>query len=282
MLDWFTVPFETETIRNALYYLLALSLIAAVLGVYMVLRGLAFIVDGLAHAILPGIAVALLVGGNAFIGALIAALVVTLLINFTSRQREINEDSSISIFFTGFFSLGVIIVSTALSGRSGVTATSLLIGQLFSVTSADLITTLSVGGLILIIFVALRKELLLASFDPNVARSLGYPVTLLDLVIYVGLAVAIVVALPAVGNLLILAFLITPAATARLLTDRLLPMILISFSVGVVSAFLGIIGSFHFDLAGGASVVVVSSFFYLLALLFTVLRNSSQPIFKTG
>jgi ABC-type Mn2+/Zn2+ transport system permease subunit len=283
MINWFVEPFASGIVREALYYLIALSLITAVLGVWMVLRGLAFIVDGLAHAILPGVAVSILLGGSVFIGALVAALVVTLLINFTIRQN-VNEDSAISIFFTGFFSLGLILVSSALAGRQGASATNLLIGQLFGVKSEDLITALLVGGLVLVTFVAFRKEILLASFDPTMAKGLGYPVALLNLLIYVGLAVAIVVALPAVGNLLILAFLITPAATARLLTDQLLPMMLISFVIGVLAGFFGLVFSFHFDLAGGAAVVVVSAIFYLLVLFFAptngILKRNLSKLYQ--
>jgi ABC-type Mn2+/Zn2+ transport system permease subunit len=270
MLDWLIEPFTTTFTQNALKELALISVLSGVVGVYVVLRGIAFIVDGLSHAILPGIAVALLMGGNTFAGAFVAALVVTVLVSFTSRHEQVSEDSATGIFFTGAFALGVILTTLALSGKSlRGTSVDILFGQLFGVTEQDLTNTLLVGGLVTLLFVALRKELLLSSFDPSMSRAMGYSGWWLDLALYLGVALTVVVALPAVGNILVLAFLITPAATARLLTDRLYRLIILSAVFAFLASLIGIYLSYYMRLAGGASIVTVSSLLFLLALAFS-------------
>jgi ABC-type Mn2+/Zn2+ transport system permease subunit len=143
----------------------------------------------------------------------------------------------------------------------------ILFGQLFGVNEQDLISTLLVGGFIVLVFLALRKELLLSSFDPIMFRAMGFPGLTLDMVLYLGVALTVVVALPAVGNILVLAFLITPAATARLLTGRLYPLIALSIGVALLSSLIGIYMSYYLGLAGGATIVMVATALFLLALL---------------
>jgi manganese/iron transport system permease protein len=266
LVTWFTEPFALSLLRNALYEMLLISVLAGVVGVFIVLRGIAFIVDGLSHAILPGIAVAFVVGGNLFVGAILAALLVTALITFTARNQVVSEDSAIGIFFTGAFALGVIIVSKLQTG--GRALSDILFGKLFAVTESDLWQTAIVGGLVVATVIALRKELFLVGFDPNMARALGYRTALLDLVIYLAIALTVVVSLPAVGNILVLAFLITPAATARLLTDRLYPMIFLAIGIAILTGLIGIYISYYANIAGGgAAVVVVGTLIFLIALL---------------
>jgi manganese/iron transport system permease protein len=268
VLDWFIEPFSTTFTQNALKELVLISVLSGVVGVYVVLRGIAFIVDGLSHAVLPGIAVALFFESNVFVGALVAALLVTILITFTGQHTQVSEDSAIGIFFTGAFALGVVLLSVVLSNKSRRgTSSDILFGQLFGVTDQDILNTLIVGGLIVLVFLGLRKELLLSSFDPTMTRAMGYPTLLFDLVLYLGVALTVVVALPAVGNILALAFLITPAATARLLTDRVYPLIFLSIVVALLASLTGLYLSYYLRLAGGASIVTVASGFFLLALV---------------
>jgi len=270
MLDWLTEPFTLSFTQNALKELALISVLSGVVGTFVVLRGIAFIVDGLSHAILPGIAVALLVGGERFAGAFFAALVVTALISLTSRNSRVSEDSAIGIFFTGAFALGIILTTVALTGKSRKgSSVDILFGQLFGVTDQDIFSTLLVGGLVVLIFLGLRKELLLISFDPNMGRALGLSGIGLDLVLYLGVALTVVVALPAVGNILVLSFLITPAATARLLTDRLYWLIGLSIFIALLASLSGLYASYYLRLAGGATVVSIVTIFFLLALLFS-------------
>ncbi|MEI6043891.1 MAG: metal ABC transporter permease [Chloroflexota bacterium] len=268
MLEWFSDPFSLSFTQNALKELALISILSGVVGTFVVLRGIAFIVDGLSHAILPGVAIALLVDGNRFVGAFCAALVVTALISLTSRSSRVSEDSAIGIFFTGAFSLGIILITVALSGKSRKgSSVDILFGQLFGVTEQDLSSTLLVGSLVVLVFGALHKELLLSSFDPTMAKAMGFSGIALDLVVYLGVALTVVIALPAVGNVLVLSFLITPAATARLLTDRLYWMMGISIVIALLSSVTGLYLSYYLSLAGGATVVTVTTLFFLMALL---------------
>ena len=268
MIEWLFEPFSLGFIQNALKELLLISVLSGVVGTFVVLRGIAFIVDGLSHAILPGVAIALLVGGDRFLGAFLAALAVTALISLASRNTRVSEDSAIGIFFTGAFSLGVILVTIALSGKSRKgSSADILFGQLFGVSDQDLLSTLLVGGFVAMVFLALRKELILSSFDPSMTRAMGFSGLGLDLVLYLGVALTVVVTLPAVGNILALAFLITPAATARLLTDRLYQMMSLSVVIAALASLIGLYLSYYISLAGGATVVTVSTLLFLLALI---------------
>jgi manganese/iron transport system permease protein len=268
IVDWLTSPFSLSFMQNALAEMVLISVLAGVVGCFVVLRGIAFIVDGLSHAILPGIAVAFLVGGNIFWGALGAALLVTALITITSRNALVSEDSAIGIFFTGAFAVGVIIISKIQT--KGRNLNDVLFGQLFAVKDADLLQTLLVGGLLVVGILALRKELLFSSFDPHMAQAVGYSTLWLDLTLYLAVALTVVVSLPAVGNILVLAFLITPAATARLLTDHFYYMLGLSILIALFTSLAGLYISYYLNISGGgATVVVTGTALFLLTLLFS-------------
>lgn len=265
-LDWLTEPFSLGFMQHALYEMLLISLLAGVIGTFVVLRGIAFIVDGLSHAILPGIGIAFLLNGSLFWGGVVAAIITTILISYTSRSKLVSEDSAIGILFSGAFALGVIIISKLQTGGRNIS--EVLFGQLFAVTEQDLQNTLIVGGIIVGVLFAFRKELLFSSFDPAMAQAMGYRTGWLDMLIYVGVALTVVVALPAVGNILVLAFLITPAATARLLTDRLYYMIGLACLIALGSSLIGLYLSYYTNIAGGgATIVVVSTTIFLSGLL---------------
>ncbi len=265
---WLTRPFNANFLQNALKEMVLISILSGIVGSFVVLRGIAFIVDGLSHAILPGIAVAFLVQGNLFLGALAAAVAVTLVITLTNQVASVSEDSAIGIFFTGAFAIGVIIISKISS--KGRNLNDILFGQLFAVTDDDLVQTLFVGAAIVLVIGLLGKELLFSSFDPTMARAVGYRPLLLDLVIYLAVALSVVVSLPAVGNILVLAFLITPAATARLLTARFYPMVGLAILIALLTSLSGLYLSYYQDIkGGGAAVVVVGTVIFLLTLLFS-------------
>lgn len=266
ILKWLTEPFALNFLQNALKEMVLISLLSGVVGTFVVLRGIAFIVDGLSHAILPGIAVAFLLGGSIFWGALAAAILVTVIITATSRTAVVSEDSAIGIFFTGGFAVGVIIISKIQT--KGRNLNDVLFGQLFAVTDEDLLQTLLVGGLIVALILALRKELVFSSFDTVMARAAGYRTVVLDLVLYLAVALTVVVSLPAVGNILVLAFLITPAATARLLTDRFYVMMGLAVVIALFTSLTGLYLSYYLAIAGGgAAVVVFGTVLFLLTLL---------------
>ncbi|HEX2909325.1 MAG TPA: metal ABC transporter permease [Chloroflexia bacterium] len=268
VINWLAKPFELNFLQNALLEMLLISLLAGVVGSFVVLRGMAFIVDGLSHAILPGIAVAFLLNGSIFWGALVAALLVSGSVALTGRNQLVGEDSAVGITFTGAFAVGVIIIARI--STKGRNLNDILFGQLFAVQASDLLQTLLVSALVVLAILALGKELLFASFDSGMARASGYKTLWLDLVIHVAVALTVVVALPAVGNILVLAFLITPAATARLFTDRFYRMVGLAVLIAFLTGLSGIYLSYYLNIAGGgATVVVVGTILFLLALIFS-------------
>lgn len=263
IVNWLSDPFGQEFMRRAFLEIALLALISGVVGTFVVLKGLAFIVDGLSHAILPGIAVAYLFGSSLLAGALVAAVVVALAISGVARSARVSEDSAIGIFFTGAFSLGIILVNKTPSPP----LSEILFGQIFGVSQDDLWTTALIGGVIIALILALRKELILNAFDIQMSRAIGLPAARLDVLLYVLIALTVVVALPAVGNILVLSLLITPAATARLLTERLYPMLGLAILIALLISITGLYLSYYARWAGGASIVIVATVVFLLVLL---------------
>ncbi len=262
IVDWFSVPFEQEFMRRALLEIALLAIVSGVVGTFVVLKGIAFIVDALSHAILPGIALAYLFGFSLLTGALVAGVVVALTISGVARTGQVSEDSAIGIFFTGAFSLGVILISKTVS-RS---LSDILFGQIFGVSEGDLWTTFLIGGGMVVTVLALRKELLLSAFDTQQARAMGLPVDGLNLLLYVLVALTVVISLPAVGNILVLSLLITPAATARLLTDRFYRVMGLAIGCALLTGVGGLYLSYHASWAGGASIVMLSTLLFLVVL----------------
>ncbi len=265
LLDPFTSPYAGGLISLALNELLLISLIGGVVGTYIVLRGLVFIVDALTHAIFPGVVIAFLIGANFFLGAFISGLVVAVIIAMLARNRRVSEDSATGVIFTGAFSLGVVLLSSLKSyGRS---LEGFLFGDILGINSGDLIVTGIMALLILGLIFALRKELLLSSFDQGMAQAVGLPVAWLELLLYLVIAATVVVSLPAVGNILVLSFLVTPSATARLFTNRFYLMMPVAVGVGMAASLAGIYLDYYANVAGSAGVVVVSTGFFLIGLL---------------
>jgi manganese/iron transport system permease protein len=269
ILNWLFDPFNSEfggsLVRNALWELLLISIIGGVVGTYIVLRGLVFIVDALTHAIFPGVVVAFLFKADFFIGAFIAASVVAVLIALTSRNHQVSEDSAIGVIFTGAFSLGVVLLSSLKSyGRS---LESFLFGDILDITALDLVVTAGLALVILAAIFSLRKELLLSTFDINLARAMGLPVASLEIFLYLVIALTVVVSLPAVGNILVLAFLVTPSATARLFTNRFYTMMPLAIVFGVIASIVGLYLDYYVNIAGSAGVVVVATIFFIIGLV---------------
>jgi manganese/iron transport system permease protein len=267
--NWLLEPFNSlyagALVRNALWELLIISVIGGVVGTYIVLRGLVFIVDALTHAIFPGVVIAFLIGVNFFLGAFISALAVALVIALVARNRRVSEDSSIGVIFTGAFALGVVLLSSQRSyGRS---LEGLLFGDILGITATDLWVTGIVGVLILGAIFATRKELLFSSFDAAMARASGLPVVRLDLFLYLIIAATVVVSLPAVGNILVLAFLVTPSATARLFTNRFYRMMPLAVLLGMLASITGLYLGYYANVAGSAGVVVVATGFFIIGLI---------------
>ena len=240
--------------------------LCAVIGTYIVLRGMAFFGDALAHAILPGIAVAYLLDINFLWGGLGMGLLTAVGIGYLSRRSQIKEDTAIGVVFAASFALGVALLSTVQS--YSVDLTHILFGNVLGVSATDLWLTAGLGLIVLLTVVLLYKELLVISFDPILAATLRLPLNALDYLLLILLALTIVVSLQTVGVALMIAMLVTPAATAYLLTRRLWQMMILGAAIGAVSAVTGLYLSFYVNVASGAAVVLVCTLFFILAFLF--------------
>lgn len=285
-LDFFADLFNPNLafLPKALAVAMMSSLVCGVVGTYVVLRGMAFIGDAVAHAVFPGLAVAFVVGGNLVLGGTVAGVLTAVLVAVLSYNRRLKEDSVIGILFVAAFALGVVIISQA-PGYAG-SLQSFLFGSITGIPTEDLYVVGATGLAILLLLWVFHKELVTVSLDRESARALGLPVFWLDLLLYVLVTLAVVISIQTIGNILVLALLVTPAATARLLTDKLGTMMLLAPAVGVLSAFVGLYLSWSFDLPTGGTVVLVLSAFFLLAWLFAprqgVLANRLRSRVETA
>ncbi|WP_314451065.1 anchored repeat-type ABC transporter permease subunit [uncultured Microbacterium sp.] len=242
------------------------SIVCGVVGTFVVLRGMAFIGDAVAHAVFPGLAVAFVVGGNLVIGGTIAGVLTAVLVAVFSQNRRLKEDSIIGVFFVAAFALGIVVISQA-PGYAG-SLQQFLFGSITGIPDSDLYIVGGAGVLVLAVIFLLHKEFVTISLDRESARAMGVKVFWLDLVLYVLVTLAVVISVQTIGNILVLALLITPAATARLLTDRLEIMMLLAPIIGCVSALIGLYISWSGDFPTGGTIVLVLTAAFLLAWFF--------------
>jgi len=271
VIDWLTEPFTLEFMQRALAASLIVGVVCSVLGTFVVLRSMAFLGDALAHAILPGIAIAYLLGANLVVGALLAALVVAFGIGLFSRGGTIREDTAIGILFAAALSLGVLLISSVRTYATDLT--HILFGDVLGVTSGDLWLTGGLAALVLAVLILLYKEFVLASFDPVLAHMLGRRPELMRSLMLVLLALTIVVSLQTVGVGLVAAMLVTPAATASLLTRRLPAMMAVAAGIGALSSLTGLYLSYYLDVASGAAIVLTATALFVAAFLFAPARG---------
>lgn len=264
-MSWLFEPLTYEFMQRGLLASVIVGVLCAVMGTYVVLRGMAFLGDAMAHAILPGVAIAYLLRGDLLIGAGVAAVVIALSIGFFSKEGTVKEDTAIGILFAAALSLGVALISTMQT--YAVDLSHILFGNVLGVSASDLwlIGGLSLG--ILLTVGLLYKPFLVISFDPVLAATLRLPAELLRNLMLVLLALTVVVSLQTVGVSLAAAMLVTPAATAYLLTRRLAPMMLVSAGIGAVSSVIGLYLSYYFNIVSGSSVVLTATAIFMLAFL---------------
>jgi len=264
--DWVLDPLNRTFMQHAFGAIVLVGIICGVTGVFVTLRGLAFMGDALAHAIFPGVVIAFLLGGNFLIGALVAAILVSLGIGAVGQGGRLSNDTAIGVFFAGSFALGIALISAQRTYTRDLT--SFLLGTILGVSRKDLLLTAAVGLVVLAAMLLFRRELTLVAFDRTFAQASGLNLWAYDQLFLVLLALTIVVSLQTVGNVLVLAMLVTPAATARLLTDRLATMTALSALLGAGSGVAGLYVSYHAGIASGASVVLVATALFALAYLF--------------
>ena len=264
MIEFLVAPFEFAFMQRALLGGILVGGICALVGTYVVLRGLAFVGDALAHAAFPGVVIAYLLKGNIYLGAAVFALATALGIGFVSRRARMSYDTTIGILFAGAFALGVLLMST-IRGYT-VDLFSFLFGNILGISGRDLLFVGLLGAVVVLIVALFYKELLLLSFDPTVAEAMGYPVQALNYLLLALIALTIVISIQAVGIILVVALLVTPSATAYLLTERFLRMMLLGIVQAVLSAVIGLYLSYYLNVASGAAIVLVSTCLFFLVL----------------
>jgi len=273
-MDWLLQPFAYEFMQRGMLASVIVGILCAVMGTYVVLRGMAFLGDALAHAILPGIAIAYLLNGSLLVGALIAAILIALTIGLFSRQGTIKEDTAIGILFAAALSLGVALISSIKT--YAVDLSHILFGNVLGVSVTDLWLTAGLGLLILLTVILLYKPFLVISFDPVLAATMRLPADLLRNLMLVLLALTVVVSLQTVGVGLAAAMLITPAATAYLITRRLASMMALSAALGALASVIGLYLSYYLNIVSGSAIVLTATLFFVLAFLF----NSRQGVLR--
>ena len=268
-------PLRYPFMIRGLVAVVMVGVVCATVGTYVVLRGMAFFGDALAHAILPGVAVGYLVSGGArgpvFWWGLGTAVLTALGIGAVGKGAQVKEDTAIGVVFAGMFALGIALISTVRS--YAVDLAHFLFGDVLGVSRGDLWLTGVLGGVVLLTVLVFYKEFLVISFDPVLAVTLRLPSTVLHYLLLVLIALAIVVSLQTVGVALMVAMLVTPAATAYLLTRRLPTMMVLAASIGALSSIVGLYLSYHVSVASGAAIVLVCTACFLLALLFSPRRG---------
>lgn len=265
LLHWLSDPFRDPFMQRALIEVLLMGAVTGALGAFVVVRGLAFIGDALSHAVFPGIVIAFLFGQNFFVGGLLFGLLTSFGIGVVSRNRRISEDTAIGVLFAGAFALGVTLISTQRTYTRDLA--SFLFGNVLGVSTSDLLIAVGLGALVLIAVALFYKELLLNAFDPTMAAAMGYPTFLLDLLLLALITVTIIVALPAVGNILVLAMLVTPAATARLLVERFAPLLALGGIFGAAFGLIGLFIAYRANVAAGGTIVLTGTGVFILTLI---------------
>jgi ABC-type Mn2+/Zn2+ transport system permease subunit len=266
IIDFLLQPLSYEFMQRGMLAAILVGIVCAVVGTYVVLRGMAFFGDALAHTILPGIALGYLVSGGAreplFWWALGTAVVAALGIGAISKNAEIKEDTAIGIIFAGMFALGIALISTVRS--YAVDLSHFLFGDVLSVSSQSLWLILLFGGLVLLTIFTFYKEFTTISFDPILATTLRLPVGLLNNLLLVLIAVTVAVALQTVGVALMVAMLVTPAATAYLLTHRLSKMMILAAVFASISGVIGLYVSYYLSISSGAAIVLTATMFFII------------------
>lgn len=256
-----------QYLQNAVIAGVIVGIICGVIGCFIILRGMALMGDAISHAVLPGVVIAYFLGISFFIGAVVTGVLTALGIGYISQNSKLKHDTAIGIMFTATFALGVVMIT--MRRGTGVCLWHILFGNVLAVSKADLWMTTIIGAIVLICIFLFYKQLLLSTFDPTMAQAIGLPTKHIHYLLMLVLSLVTVASLQTVGIILVVAMLITPGATAYLLTNRLMVMLLLAAVFGVFSSVVGVYYSFVYDVATGASIVVVASILFAVCFLFS-------------
>ncbi|MEC3885560.1 metal ABC transporter permease [Halobacillus sp. HZG1] len=253
-------------LQKALLTSVMVGIICGVIGCFIILRGMALMGDAISHAVLPGVAISYMFGINFFFGAVFSGVLTAVAIGFVTQNSRIKHDTSIGIMFTAAFAAGIIIITML---KSSTDLYHILFGNVLAVRASDMWITLGIGVVILAAVYLFYKELLVTSFDETMGAAYGLPVRLIHYFLMTLLTMGTVASLQTVGIVLVVAMLITPAAAAYLLTDRLWVMIFLASGIGVLSSVIGLYFSFTYNLASGATIVIAATAIFVLVFLFS-------------
>jgi ABC-type Mn2+/Zn2+ transport systems, permease components len=269
--SWIVAPLAYGFMQRGMLAAVLVGILCAIVGCYVVLRSMAFLGDALAHAVLPGVAIAYLMGANLLMGALAAAVVVALLISLFSRQGIIKEDTAIGIVFAAALALGVALISSVRT--YAVDLTHIMFGNVLGVSPTDVWLIAGIGAAVLLTILAFYRQFLVIAFDPVLAATQRLPVERLRILLLLLIALTIVVSLQTVGVGLVAAMLVTPGTTAYLLTRRLPTMMMVAALIGAVASISGLYLSYYVNIASGAAVVLVATALFTIVFLFAPERG---------
>ena len=259
-------------LQNALITALVVGIVGGAVGCFIILRGMSLMGDAISHAVLPGVAISFILGINFFIGAIVFGILASTIITYIKSNSIIKSDTAIGITFSSFLALGIILIGVA---NSSTDLFHILFGNILAVQDLDMWITIAVALLVLTTITIFFRPLLLTSFDPILAKSIGVKVTFYHYLLMVILTLVAVTAMQSVGTILIVALLITPAATAYLYANSLKTMILLSSGFGALASVLGLFIGYSFNIAAGSSIVLTSALLFLISF-FIVPKQSGM------
>ncbi|MBZ8179375.1 metal ABC transporter permease [Oscillatoria salina IIICB1] len=280
--NWLVEPLQYGFLVQAIWVSAFVGVVCAVLSCYITLKGWSLMGDAVSHAVVPGVVVAYALNIPFAVGAFLFGFGATVAIGYIKSKTRLKEDAVIGVVFTGFFAFGIVLVTKI---PSNIDLFHILFGNVLGISQEDIIQTLIAGSITLLVILLRRKDLLLFCFDPNHAKAIGLNTQFMYYTLLSVLALTIVTALQTAGIILVIAMLVTPGATAYLLSDRFDYMLLISLATSVLSCVLGTYLSYHLDISTGGAIVVLLTIFFVVAMVFAPkygvlaqnFRRHSQP-----
>ncbi|MFN9837536.1 MAG: metal ABC transporter permease [Pseudanabaena sp.] len=266
MLNWLIEPLGFEFMRNAIAIGILIGILSAVIGSYLIVQHMGLLGDVVAHAVLPGLAIAFYIGMDIFLGAFIAGTISTFVVAWIQTHSKIKVDTAMALVFSGFLALGVMLITTL---KSKLDLHSFLFGDILGVTTADLWRTLIIAIAVLACVIIFYRELIFYCFDPLASKAMGLPVHFIHFGLMAGITLTIIASMQSVGVVLVVSLLTGPAATAYLLVKELHLMMLLGALFGVIASVSGMYISYYQNVPSGSAIVLIISGLFLLALLFS-------------
>jgi manganese transport system permease protein len=265
LIQWFVAPLQHEFMVKAILVSALVGIVCSALSCYMTLKGWALMGDAVSHAVMPGVVIAYVLNIPLAVGAFLFGVGSVIAIGFIKAKTRVKEDTVIGLVFTGFFAFGLVLISKV---RSSIDLTHILFGNVLGISDSDIVQTAIISAITLVTLAILRKDLILFCFDSTHARSIGLNITFLYYVLLSLLSLTAVAGLQTVGIILVVAMLVTPGATAYLLSDNFDRMMLIAMASGVFSSVMGTYISYHIDGSTGGCIVVLQTLLFVLAMVF--------------